>query len=278
MPLRIYQPTSPGRRHSSVNDYAELSGEQTAPKRLLQTIKTTAGRNSQGKITVRHRGGGNKRFYRQVDFQQQRHNQPAKVLGVQYDPNRSAHVALIEYPDHMKSLVLAPLGVQIGQSLVVSPNKVDVQPGNRTQLQYIPTGVPVHNIELIPGKGGAIVRSAGAAALIMSVEGDDALLKMPSGEIRKVPKIAMASIGQLSNVDHGNIRWGKAGRMRWKGRRPSVRGKAMNPVDHPHGGGEGHNPIGMPYPKTPWGKHALGVKTRRRKKYSNRWIISRRPR
>lgn len=278
MPVRVYQPTSPGRRRSSVNDYAELIGEQKPPKRLLRTIKQDAGRNAQGKITVRHRGGGNKRFYRQVDFKQTRLNQSAKVMGIQYDPNRSAHVALIEYPDHGQSLVLAPQGVQVGQTMVVSANKVDVQPGNRTQLQYIPTGVPVHNIELIPGRGGAIVRSAGTAATIMSVEGDNALLKLPSGEIRKVPKIAMASIGQLGNIDHGNIRWGKAGRMRWRGRRPSVRGKAMNPVDHPHGGGEGHNPIGLPYPKTPWGKHALGVKTRRRKKYSNRLIISRRPR
>lgn len=277
MAVRIYKPTSPGRRQSSVNDYAELAGEQHSPKKLRSKQNRKAGRNFHGKITVRHRGGGNKRFYRVIDFVQSRYNQPAKVLGIQYDPIRTAHIALIEYADHTKSYILAPVGLQVGQSVVFSRDKVEIRPGQRTQLQFLPTGVPIHNIELTPGKGGAIVRSAGASALIMSVEGDDALLKMPSGEIRKVPKVAMASVGQLGNIDHGNVRWGKAGRMRWKGRRPSVRGKAMNPVDHPHGGGEGNQPIGMKYPKTPWGKHALGVKTRRRKKYSTKWIISRRP-
>lgn len=278
MAIRIYKPTSPGRRRSSVNDYAELAGEQRLPKKLRRAVRRTAGRNMHGKITVRHRGGGNKRFYRVVDFKQQNYNQPATVLGIQYDPMRSAHIALIEYPNHTKSYILAPAGLQIGQSAVFSTEKVDARPGNRMPLHFIPTGVPIHNVELTPGKGGAIVRSAGTGALIMSVEGDDALLKMPSGEIRKVPKVAMASVGQLGNIDHGNVRWGKAGRLRWKGRRPSVRGKAMNPVDHPHGGGEGNQSIGMKAPKTPWGKKALGVKTRRRKKYSNPWIISRRPR
>lgn len=277
MGIRIYRPTSPGRRKSSVNDYAELQGVQTPHKALLTTIKQDAGRNVQGKITVRHRGAGNKRFYRHVDFLQERYGQPATVLGIQYDPNRSAHLALIEYTDHEKRYILAPSGVRIGQTVTSSPERVDIALGNRTKLEHIPTGVPVHNVELTPGRGGAIVRSAGNAATIMSVEGDYALLKMPSGEVRKVLKRAMASIGQVSNIDHGNIRWGKAGRMRWMNRRPSVRGKAMNPVDHPHGGGEGHNPIGMKYPKTPWGKHALGVKTRKRKKFSNRLVISRRP-
>ncbi len=278
MPVRIYQPTSPGRRHSSVNDYAELQGQQQPHKPLLQSVKKTAGRNVQGKITVRHRGGGNKRFYRMVDFRQDRLNQPATIIGIQYDPTRSAHVALVEFADHAKQYILAPQGIQIGQTVISSAGKVEVKTGNRTQLQFIPTGVAIHNIELVPAKGGAIVRSAGNAATILSIEGDHALIKLPSGEIRQIPKEARASIGQLGNIDHSNIRWGKAGRMRWRGRRPSVRGKAMNPVDHPHGGGEGNQPIGMKYPKTPWGKHALGVKTRRKKKYSNRSIISRRPR
>lgn len=277
MGIRIYRPTSPGRRKSSVNDYAELQGVQTPHKKLLKTIKQDAGRNFEGKITVRHRGAGNKRFYRQVDFLQERYEQPATVLGIQYDPNRSAHIALIEYADGEKRYILAPLGLAIGAKVISSPKEVEIANGNRTKLEFIPTGIPVHNIELTPGRGGAIVRSAGNASTVMSIEGDYALLKMPSGEIRKVLKKCMASVGQVSNVDHGNIRWGKAGRMRWMNRRPSVRGKAMNPVDHPHGGGEGNQPIGMKYPKTPWGKHALGVHTRRKKKFSNRLIISRRP-
>ncbi len=275
MPVRIYRPTSPGRRRSSVNTYQELQGVQEAPKSLLESLQKHAGRNNRGIITVRHRGGGNKRFYRIVDFTQTTF-QPATVLGIQYDPNRSSFVALIQYENGQKSFILAPLELQVGAKVVSSMDKVEISVGNRTQLANIPTGVPVHNIELVPGKGGAIIRSAGGAGFIMSVEGDYALIKMPSGEIRKILKKCMASIGQVSNVDHGNIRWGKAGRMRWMGRRPSVRGKAMNPVDHPHGGGEGNQPIGMPYPKTPWGKHALGVRTRRKKKYSSRLIISRR--
>lgn len=277
MAVRIYRPTTPGRRKSSVNDYHELQGQQQPHKRLLSTIKQQAGRNFSGKITVRHRGAGNKRFYRHVDFVQDRFDAPATVLGIQYDPNRSAHIALIEYADHEKRYIIAPSGLRVGQTVVSSAKAVAIETGNRTKLEFIPTGVPVHNIELTPGKGGAIVRSAGNAATIMSIEGDTALIKMPSGEIRRILKACAASVGQVSNVDHGNIRWGKAGRMRWRNRRPSVRGKAMNPVDHPHGGGEGNQPIGMKAPKTPWGKKALGVKTRRKKKYSNRLIISRRP-
>jgi large subunit ribosomal protein L2 len=246
-------------------------------KRLLVAQAKRAGRNASGKITVRHRGGGNRRFLRVIDWRQSRFNQPATVLGIQYDPNRSAHLALLEYADHGKTYILAPAGLKVGQTVVSSPAKVDIQTGNRTQLQFMPTGLPIHNIELIPGKGGAIVRSAGTAAVVMSVEGEYALLKMPSGEIRKVLKRCMASIGQVSNIDHSNIRWGKAGRRRWLGWRPSVRGKAMNPVDHPHGGGEGNQPIGLKYPKTAQGKHALGVKTRRQHKYSNAHILTRRP-
>ncbi|MBI3572749.1 MAG: 50S ribosomal protein L2 [Candidatus Kerfeldbacteria bacterium] len=278
MGLRIYNPTSPGRRKSSVNDYAELIGQQQPAKSLMRVKISSGGRNMAGRITVRHRGGGNKRQYRLVDFRQTRFGQPATVLGIQYDPNRSTHVALIEYPDKSQSYILAPQDMKIGQSVVSSLERVEIVVGNRTTLTNIPAGIPIHNVELRPGRGGVLVRSAGNNTTVMSIEGDYALLKMPSGEIRKVLKTNMASIGQLSNVDHGNIRWGKAGRMRWRGFRPSVRGKAMNPVDHPHGGGEGHNPIGLPYPKTPWGKHASGVKTRHQKKYSRHLIISRRPR
>lgn len=276
MGVRKYKPTSAGRRQSSVNDYAELTRGARPHKSLLRPIKRTGGRNVQGKITVRHRGGGNKRYYRVIDWQQNRYTDLGTVLSLQYDPNRSAFVALLEYPDHEKRYILAPVSLVVGQTVVSSPSMVEIKPGNRTKLENIPAGMPVHNVELSPGRGGAVVRSAGTAATLMSIEGDYALLKMPSGEIRKVLKNCMASIGQLANVDHSNIRWGKAGRMRWFGFRPSVRGKAMNPVDHPHGGGEGHNPIGMPYPKTPWGRHALGVKTRRRHKYSRHLIVHRR--
>ena len=276
MPVRIYQPTTPGRRKSSVNTYEELTKGVAIPKSLLTPIKKTGGRNSQGKITVRHRGGGNKRAYRLVDFMQNRYNQAASVKAIHYDPNRTAFVALVQYPDGQLSYILAPAGLAVGQQVTSSSDRVEIVNGNRTQLQYIPTGLEVHNIEVAPGHGGVMIRSAGSAAILMSVEGDYALLKMASGEIRKVKKTCMASIGRLSNVDHSNIRWGKAGRTRWFGIRPSVRGKAMNPVDHPHGGGEGKHPIGMKAPKTPWGKKALGVKSRRKKKYSNRLIVTRR--
>lgn len=276
MPVRVYKPTSPGRRKSSVNRYEELTRGTRPHKALLRPNPKQGGRNVQGKITVRHRGGGNKRFYRLTDFQQHRYDQPAKVLSIQYDPNRSAHLALIEYPNHDKSYILAPSGLKTDQTVVFSQQKVDIQTGNRMPLQFIPTGLPIHNVELTPGQGGAIVRSAGNQAMIMSVEGEYALIKLPSGEIRKIMKTCLASIGQVSNVDHGNIRWGKAGRKRWMGWRPSVRGKAMNPVDHPHGGGEGKHPIGLPGPKTPQGKPALGVKTRQRPKYSDRLIVTRR--
>lgn len=276
MPIRIYKPTTPGRRRSSVNAYAEITPGARPTKSLLVAKKQAAGRNAQGKITVRHRGGGNKRFYRLVDFRQTRFNEPATVKTIEYDPNRTAFIALVEYRDGAKSYILAPQGLAIGTQLVWSPERVEIKTGNRTALANIPTGMPVHNIELLPRKGGAIVRSAGTAATIMAVEGDNALIRLPSGELRKIPKNCLASIGQISNFDHANVRWGKAGRIRYKSRRPTVRGKAMNPVDHPHGGGEGNQPIGLKYPKTPWGKHALGVRTRRHKKYSNYTIIKRR--
>ncbi len=276
MPVRIYKPITPGRRHSSVNTFAELTKNVRPTKKLLRAKMQNAGRNAQGKITVRHRGGGHKRFYRVVDFMQLRFDAPAEVKSIEYDPNRTTFIALIQYANGDKSYILAPHGLTVGEKLVWSMSRVEIKPGNRTALGNIPTGMPVHNIELTPKAGGAIVRSAGSAATVMAVEGDYALLRLPSGEIRRVLKNCHASIGQLSNIDHSNIRWGKAGRMRWKSRRPSVRGKAMNPVDHPHGGGEGNQPIGMKAPKTPWGKKALGVKTRRKKKFSNSFIIKRR--
>jgi len=276
MPIRIYKPTTPGRRKSSVNTYVELTKHVRPTKALLVSKKQMAGRNAQGKITVRHRGGGNKRHYRLVDFRQLRLNDPATVRSIEYDPNRSAFIALVEYADHTPSYILCPQGLTVGMTVTTSRDRLDIKTGNRTILANIPTGIPIHNIELTPSKGGAIVRSAGNAATTMAIEGDYALVRMPSGELRKILKTCFASIGQVSNIDHGNIRWGKAGRRRWKSWRPTVRGKAMNPVDHPHGGGEGNQPIGMKYPKTPWGKHALGVKTRRKKKHSNSLIIKRR--
>ncbi len=274
MPIKSYKPTTPGRRHASVVDTSHLT-KKRPEKRLRLAIAGNAGRNNQGKITLRHRGGRPKRYYRLVDFRQDRYDQPATVRALEYDPNRSAHIALIEYADGEKRYILAPNGLQAGEMVVSSMQKIDVRTGNRMPLAMIPTGLFIHNIELHPGSGGKLVRSAGQQAVLMTIEGDHAQVKMPSGEVRLFPKRASASIGQLSNVDHANIRLGKAGRMRWKGIRPTVRGKAMNPVDHPHGGGEGVQPIGLKYPKTVWGKPALGVKTRRSKS-SDRLIIKRR--
>jgi len=275
MAVRIYKPTSPGRRRSSVSSFGEITKRKPV-KSLTVIVKRQAGRNVHGKITVRHQGGGHKRYYRLVDFKQDRYDVPAKVAAIEYDPNRSARIALLEYPDGEKRYILSPLGLEVGMTVVSSRTRVPVQVGNRAPISEIPVGMTVHNVELVPGKGGEIVRSAGAAAVIQAVEGDYAQIKMPSGEIRQVLKAAAATIGQVGNVDHANIRWGKAGRMRHRGIRPSVRGKVMNPVDHPHGGGEGVNPIGLKYPKTPWGKHALGVKTRRKYRRSDRLIMQRR--
>jgi large subunit ribosomal protein L2 len=275
MPVRILKPTSPGRRRASTLSFAELT-KKAPEKSLLERINRQGGRNNQGKISVRHQGGGHKRRYRLVDFRQDRYDVPAQVLAIEYDPNRSAFIALIEYPDKEKRYILAPEGLKTGATVVSSRNQAEIKTGNRLPLEKIPTGMMIHNIELSLGRGGAIVRSAGAAAQLMAVEGDNAQIKLPSGEVRLVPKLNQATIGQVSNVDHGNVRLGKAGRMRWLGIRPTVRGKAMNPVDHPHGGGEGLQPIGLKHPKTPWGKPALGVKTRRKKKYSNRLIVKRR--
>lgn len=273
MALKYYKPTTPGRRLGST---IRPEVTKTEPeKRLREILKKQAGRNFQGKITLRHRGGGHKRYYRTVDFLQNRYDIPAEVKAIEYDPNRTANIALIEYPDQEKRYILAVNGLVVGQKIVASKHPVPVQAGNRTALEHIPSGMLVHNIELEPGRGGSLVRSAGSGAQVMAVEGRYAQVKMPSGEIRLLPKEAMASMGQLGNVDRRHVRLGKAGRMRWFGVRPTVRGKAMNPVDHPHGGGEGLQPVGLKHPKTPWGRPALGVKTRRHKS-SDRLIVQRR--
>ena len=273
MPIRVYKPTSPARRFMSVLTYEEIT-KKTPEKSLLQPKKKNAGRNNQGKISVRHQGGGEKQKYRLIDFKRNKLEVPAKVAGIEYDPNRSAFIALLHYLDGEKRYILAPLGLHVGDT-IVSSEAADIKPGNSLQLANIPLGTLVHNIELRPGAGGQIARSAGTYAQLMAKEGTFATLRMPSGEMRKVPIIARATIGTVGNTDHENVRIGKAGRKRHMGIRPTVRGVVMNPVDHPHGGGEGKSPIGLPSPVTPWGKPALGYKTRKHKKYSNRLIIKR---
>ena len=274
MPIKIYKPTSPGRRNSSVDAFEDIT--KTRPEKSLIVIrKSHGGRNAQGKITVRHRGGGVKKYYRLIDFKQDKFNSPAKVLAIEYDPNRGARIALVGYSDGEKRYIIAPIDLKVGEEILSSMSKAEIKVGNRMPLEHIPVGRMVYNIELTPGKGGEIVRSAGVGAEIVAIEGDYVTIKLPSGEIRKVPKSCLASIGQVSNPDYMHIRWGKAGRVRHLGFRPSVRGKAMNPVDHPHGGGEGNQPIGLKHPKTPWGKPALGVKTRKNKA-SDKLIIQRR--
>ena len=273
MPIRVYKPTSPARRFMSVLTYEEIT-KKTPEKSLLQPKKKNAGRNNQGKISVRHQGGGEKQKYRLIDFKRNKLEVPAKVAGIEYDPNRSAFIALLHYLDGEKRYILAPLGLHVGDT-IVSSEAADIKPGNSLQLANIPMGTLVHNIELRPGAGGQIARSAGTYAQLMAKEGTFATLRMPSGEMRKVPIIARATIGTVGNTDHENVRIGKAGRKRHMGIRPTVRGVVMNPVDHPHGGGEGKSPVGLPSPVTPWGKPALGYKTRKHKKYSNRLIIKR---
>lgn len=274
MGLKQYKPTTSGRRKAGVADFSEIT--KTEPEKSLITIKKRKAGRTSGKITVRHRGSEHKRYYRLIDFKQEKLDQPAKVLSIEYDPNRTARIALVQYPDGEKRYMIAPLELRVGDEIIASKKKAEIKAGNRLPLEMIPIGLPIHNIELVPGKGGQIVRTAGSSAVIQAVEGDYAQIKLPSGEIRIIPKECMATIGQISHVDNINIRLGKAGRMRWLGVRPSVRGKAMNPVDHPHGGGEGHNPVGMTHPKTPWGKPALGVPTRKKGKRSGRFIIKRR--
>lgn len=276
MPIKVHKPTTAGRRRSSVNAFAELT--KSKPEKALTVSKRRiSGRNNSGKITVRHRGGGAKRRYRLVDFKRHDYEVEATVKAIEYDPNRSAWIALVNYANGKKAYILAPQGLEVGMKVMASKERVDVTPGNRMPLDKMPIGTVVYNVELNPGKGGSIIRSAGASAQLMAVEGKYATLKLPSKEVRKVPKQCAATVGAVSNPDHRLVRWGKAGRTRHRGKRPTVRGKVMNPVDHPHGGGEGSNPIGLKHPKTPWGKPALGVKTRKAKKFSNKLIIQRRP-
>ena len=276
MSVKLYKPTSPGRRIHSVTDYSVLHKKHKTPKGLIVSKARPAGRNNSGKITVRHQGGGSRRKSRIVDFSRtDKKNIPAKVLTVEYDPTRTSFISLVSYKDGEKRYILTPENLKVGAKVMYSET-AEILPGNRLPLKNIPVGTFVNDVELIPNQGGRLARSAGNFCLLQNLEAGYALLKLPSGEIRKVKETCSATVGQLANSDWMNVRIGKAGRMRHMGWRPSVRGKVMNPVDHPHGGGEGHNPIGMKYPKTPWGKHALGVKTRLRKKYSNHMIIKRR--
>ncbi|MCS7221651.1 MAG: 50S ribosomal protein L2 [Anaerolineae bacterium] len=273
MGIRIYKPTSPGRRGMSVSTFEEIT--RTEPERsLLEPLKKSAGRNFRGKITVRHRGGGNKRMYRIIDFRRDKIGVPGRVESIEYDPNRTARIALIAYADGEKRYILAPQDLKVGDTVMSGPD-AEIRPGNALPLANIPLGTMVHNVELYPGRGGQLARSAGAAAQLLAKEGDYAQLRLPSGEVRRVHLRCMATIGQVGNIDHANISLGKAGRKRWLGWRPTVRGSAMTPRDHPHGGGEGRSPIGMPGPKSPWGKPTLGYKTRRNKK-TDKFIVRRR--
>lgn len=277
MAIKQYRPNTAGRRKSSGDAFSDIT-KKKPEKKLIVIKKKRGGRNTRGKITVHHRGGGAKRFIRKVDFYQKKFDRPAKVSAIEYDPNRNARIALIQFEDREKRYILAPVGLKVGAEIISSQKKIDIKTGNRLLLKDIPSGIMVYNVELVPGKGGEIVRSAGAGAVIQAIENGYAQLKLPSGEVRLVPETCMASIGQVSNPDYRHIRWGKAGRTRWKGIRPTVRGKAKNPVDHPHGGGEGKSPIGLKRPKTPWGKPALGVKTRKKDKKSDKFILRRRKR
>lgn len=274
MPIINYKPTTPSRRNMSVTDYSGLS--KVAPeKSLLAPLNKKSGRNSYGRITVRHRGGGNRRKYRIIDFKRQKFDVPGTVKTLEYDPNRSAFIALIEYQDGEKRYIIAPNGLKVGDTVVASPS-ADIKPGNALPLANIPTGTFIHNVELYPGKGAQLARAAGNMAQLMAKENNMALLRLPSGELRNVPVNCMATIGQVGNVDHENVKIGKAGRKRNMGWRPTVRGSVMNPCDHPHGGGEGKSPVGRPGPVTPWGKPALGYKTRKHHNRSDKFIVKRR--
>ena len=274
MAIKSYKPTTPSRRQMTVTDYSELS--KVAPeKSLLEPLKKHSGRNSNGRITVRHRGGGNRRKYRVIDFKRDKTEMPAKVLTLEYDPNRSAHIALVQYEDGEKRYIIAPNGLKVGDTVVAGPG-ADIKPGNSLPMASIPTGTFIHNIELYPGKGAQLARSAGVMAQLMAKENGYALVRLPSGELRNIPEICVATIGQVGNIDYENVNYGKAGRRRHMGWRPTVRGSVMNPVDHPHGGGEGKSPIGRPGPVTPWGKPALGYKTRATHNRSDKFIVRRR--
>lgn len=274
MPVKFFKPTTPSRRNMSVIDYSGLS--KCGPeKSLLAPLKKHSGRNSYGRITVRHKGGANRRKYRLIDFKRQKFDVPGIVKMIEYDPNRSAHIALVEYEDGEKRYIIAPHGIKPGHKIMAGKD-ADILPGNALPLENIPTGTFIHNIELHPGKGAQLARSAGIMAQLMAKEGKLALLRLPSGELRNVPVECMATVGQVGNIEHENVKIGKAGRKRHMGIRPTVRGSVMNPCDHPHGGGEGKSPIGRPGPVTPWGKPTLGYKTRKKHKQSDKYIVKRR--
>ena len=271
MGIKKYRPYTPSRRHMTSSTFEEIT--KTTPERsLIVTLKKNSGRNNQGKITVRHRGGGYKLKYRVIDFKRNKDGIPATVVGIEYDPNRTANIALLSYADGEKRYILAPLGLQVGQK-VMSGETAEIRVGNALRMRDIPVGQTIHNIEMKPGKGGQLVRSAGMSAQLMAKEGKYATVKLPSGEMRLLPIDCKATIGQVGNIDHELITIGKAGRKRHMGIRPTVRGSVMNPNDHPHGGGEGRSPIGRPNPCTPWGKPALGYKTRKKNKHSNKYIV-----
>ena len=273
MGIKNFKPTSPGRRFVTVSTFEEVTTNEPE-KSLLAPLKKQSGRNASGRITVRHRGGGHKRKYRIIDFKRNKDGIPAKVASIEYDPNRSARIALLHYADGEKRYIIAPAGLKVGQLIESGPD-ADIKAGNALQLRNIPLGTMIHNLELYPGAGGQLVRSAGTSAQLMAKEGKHAHIRMPSGEMRLLLQDCRATIGQVGNVDHENISIGKAGRKRWMGIRPTVRGVVMNPVDHPHGGGEGRSPIGR-NPVTPWGKPTLGARTRKKKKPSDRLIVKRR--
>ena len=274
MAIKFYNPTTPGRRDMSTIDYSGLS--KVAPERsLLEPMKKHSGRNSYGRITVRHRGGGNRTKYRVIDFKRGKVGVSAEVKSIEYDPNRSAHIALVQYEDGEKRYIVAPYGLKVGDKVVSGP-EADIIAGNALPLANIPVGTFIHNIELYPGKGAQLARSAGVMAQLMAKENKYALIRLPSGELRNIPSECSAVVGQVSNIDHANVSYGKAGRVRHMGWRPTVRGSVMNPCDHPHGGGEGKSPIGRPGPVTPWGKPALGYKTRNKHQRSDKFIVRRR--
>lgn len=275
MAIKSYKPTTPSRRHMTVSAFEGIDKKAKPERSLTEPLKKNAGRNSYGRITVRHRGGGNKRKYRIIDFKRDKMDMTATVLRLEYDPNRSANIALLQYEDGEKRYILAPVGLKAGDK-VESSVKADIQPGNCLPLSAIPTGTMIHNIELYPGKGAQMVRAAGTSAQLMAKEGSMAQIRMPSGEVRLVRQECKATIGQVGNQEHENISIGKAGRKRHMGWRPTVRGSVMNPNDHPHGGGEGKSPIGRPSPVTPWGKPTLGYKTRKTKNRTDQFIVKRR--
>ncbi len=275
MAIKTYKPVTPSRRHMTSSGFEGIDKHVRPERSLTESLNKHAGRNSYGRITVRHHGGGNKRKYRVIDWKRNREGEPATVLRLEYDPNRSAFIALIEYPDGQRSYILAPAGIKAGDKVESGPN-ADIKAGNCLPLMNIPVGTVIHNIEMYPGKGAQLVRGAGNSAQLMAKEGNMATIRLPSGEVRKIRLECKATIGSVGNSDHANITIGKAGRKRHMGWRPTVRGSVMNPVDHPHGGGEGKAPIGRPGPVTPWGKPTLGYKTRSTKNRSDKFIVKRR--